>query len=68
MDLHEPSCLQKVEEVQTLGIISSVTIDEVMKVVYSMKRFGSPRLHGVPASFYQAYWDSAGTPITNLVN
>ncbi|XP_031091044.1 uncharacterized protein LOC115996040 [Ipomoea triloba] len=42
--------------------------EEVKKAVFGMKKYGSPGPDGIPAVFYQHFWDEVGPALTNLVN
>ncbi|XP_019164608.1 PREDICTED: uncharacterized protein LOC109160818 [Ipomoea nil] len=50
------------------SLVKIATSEEVKKAVFGMKRFGSPGPDGIPAAFYQNFWEEIGAAITILVN
>lgn len=43
-------------------------MEEVKKVVFGIKKYGSPRLDGIQTVFYQKYWEIVGPSIMSTVN
>ncbi|XP_019168955.1 PREDICTED: uncharacterized protein LOC109164864 [Ipomoea nil] len=59
---------RKLSSAQSRRLVNTVPMEEVRKAVFGMKRFGSPGPDGIPAAFYQHYWDSVGPALTQMVN
>ncbi|XP_019162696.1 PREDICTED: uncharacterized protein LOC109159124 [Ipomoea nil] len=58
----------KISRQQASQLSRSATMEEVRKVAFGMKKFGSPGPDGIPAIFYQHFWEDIGPTLTGLVN
>ncbi|XP_031126953.1 uncharacterized protein LOC116029190 [Ipomoea triloba] len=59
---------RKITTEQANRLCGRVTIDEVKKAVFGMKKYGSPGPDGIPVIFYQHFWEEVGTVLTDMVN
>ncbi|MCI28523.1 hypothetical protein A2U01_0049724, partial [Trifolium medium] len=45
----------------------SFTVEEVQQAIHQMKSTAAPGPDGLPALFYQKYWDTIGEEVTSFV-
>lgn len=60
--------VRSIMDYQAGMLIRRANMEEVRKVVFNMKRFGSPGPDGIQDVFYQKYWGVVGHSITTMVN
>ncbi|XP_031091057.1 uncharacterized protein LOC115996050 [Ipomoea triloba] len=53
---------------QASNLIRRAYSDEVKKLFFGMKKFGSPRPDGIQVIFYQHFWEDVGPALTTFVN
>ncbi|XP_031127486.1 uncharacterized protein LOC116029577 [Ipomoea triloba] len=58
----------KISQAQAVRLSRRVPEEEVKKAIFGMKKLGSPGPDGIPAVFYQHFWDDVGPALTKLVN
>ncbi|XP_019167697.1 PREDICTED: uncharacterized protein LOC109163410 [Ipomoea nil] len=60
-------CGPKLDTGQMHKLTREVTMCEVKKAVFDMKKFGSPGPDGIQAAFYQTFWEEVKSHITTFV-
>ncbi|XP_031101801.1 uncharacterized protein LOC116005700 [Ipomoea triloba] len=74
VDTNDAAVLTPVAEEHTIsstqagGLCRQVSLEEVRKAVFGMKKYGSPGPDGIPAIFYQHFWSEVGPSLTRMVN
>ncbi|XP_031120447.1 uncharacterized protein LOC116023586 [Ipomoea triloba] len=59
---------RKISRAQADSLVRPASLDEVRKAIMGMKNFESPGPDGIPALFYQHFWNEVGMALTNMVN
>ncbi|XP_031127489.1 uncharacterized protein LOC116029578 [Ipomoea triloba] len=53
---------------QASSLLHRASLMEVKKAVFGMKKYGSPGPDGIPAAFYQQFWEEIGPAMSETVN